>query len=98
MFEMHEACRDYFADYVQKHGHEPAEGILNCAKEIVNTAKRYYSIGECDARKNLPLSDSFIDGLFRNHPGVPADFCDAITDLMKSAYRSGWKDGRGMTG
>lgn len=97
MFDLMNRYHEYFDDYTQKHGHAPDEDVLNCGKAIINTAHRYYSMGESDAKKNLPLSDSFIDGFFRNYPDVPASFCDAITDLMKYAYRTGWKDGGGVT-
>lgn len=98
MLDLTKRYHEFFDDYTQKHGHAPDEAVLNCGKAIVDTANRYYSMGESDAKKNLPLSDSFIDGLFSQYPDVPADFCDAITNLMKYAYRTGWEDGGGMTG
>lgn len=93
MFNLEQRYHEYIHNYVKDHGQPPDEAVMECCKAIINTGNRIYIMGVSDAQNNMLLPDSVFDDFFGKDPDVPASFREAITDLMKMAYRSGWKEG-----
>lgn len=93
MPNLEQRYREYLDHYIKENGHTPDEAVVKCGEAIVRTGNTFYHMGVSDAKNNMPLPQSVFDDSFARYPDVPADFREAVVDLMKQAYESGWKEG-----